>query len=69
MGMVCYLVYVEAVVVRAICLYCTAVHVVTFALFVAVLAATLLPPIDAVGSSGDGSSGDDGRVGRGLNNH
>jgi uncharacterized membrane protein len=44
-GMVCYLVYVEAVVVHAICLYCTAVHVVTFALFVAVLAATLFPPL------------------------
>ena len=41
-GMVCYLVYVEAVVVRAVCLYCTAVHVVTFLLFVTVLAATLL---------------------------
>jgi uncharacterized membrane protein len=44
-GMVCYLVYVEAVVVHALCLYCTAVHVVTFALFVTVLAATLFPPL------------------------
>ena len=44
-GMVCYLVYVEAVVVHAICLYCTAVHVVTFGLFVAVLTATLFPPL------------------------
>jgi uncharacterized membrane protein len=40
-GMVLWLVYVEAVRVRAICLWCTAVHVIAFALFVAVLAATL----------------------------
>lgn len=45
-GMVCYLVYVEAVVVHAICLYCTAVHAITFILFVAILAAALFPPID-----------------------
>jgi uncharacterized membrane protein len=45
-GMVAYLVYVEAVVVHALCLWCTAVHVVTFGLFVAVLAATVLRPID-----------------------
>ncbi len=44
-GMVCYLVYVELVVVDAICLWCTAVHVVTFLLFVAVLAATVLRPL------------------------
>lgn len=46
MGMVCYLVYVEAVVVHALCLYCTAVHVVTFLLFLAILTAVLLPPRD-----------------------
>jgi uncharacterized membrane protein len=49
-GMVCYLVYVELVVVDAICLWCTAVHVLTFMLFVAVLAATVLRPL----SDGDG---------------
>jgi len=43
-GMVCYLVYVEAVVVHALCLYCTAVHAVMFLLFVAVVTALLLPP-------------------------
>ena len=42
-GMVLYLVAVELVVVRAICLWCTAVHLVAFALFVAVLAAFLQP--------------------------
>ena len=42
-GMVCYLVYVEAVEVKALCLYCTGVHVIMFALFVAVLAAWLFP--------------------------
>lgn len=41
-GMVCYLVYVEAVVVRALCLWCTGVHVVMFLLFVAVVGATVL---------------------------
>jgi uncharacterized membrane protein len=47
MGMVCYLVYVEAVQLKAICLYCTGVHIVTFLLFLTVLAAYLLRPIDA----------------------
>jgi uncharacterized membrane protein len=42
MAMVCYLVYVELIVLRAICLYCTAVHVVTFLLLAAVLAADAL---------------------------
>ncbi len=47
-GMVCYLVYVELVVVDAICLWCTAVHVVTFLLFLAVVAATVLRPVSDV---------------------
>jgi uncharacterized membrane protein len=41
--MVLYLVAVELIVVRAICLWCTAVHLVAFGLFVAVLAALLQP--------------------------
>jgi uncharacterized membrane protein len=41
-AMVCYLVYVEVLVVRAVCLWCTAVHVAAFVLFVAVLSAVLL---------------------------
>jgi uncharacterized membrane protein len=45
-GMVCYLVFVEAVQIKAICLYCTGVHVVTFLLFLTVLAAYLLRPLD-----------------------
>jgi uncharacterized membrane protein len=45
-GMVCYLVYVEAVQVHALCLYCTGVHVVTFLLFVAILAAWVAGPIE-----------------------
>lgn len=40
--MVCYLIYVELLVLHAICLYCTAVHVITFLLFVAVLLAEAL---------------------------
>ena len=47
-AMVCYLIYVEAVVVHALCLYCTVVHVIAFALFIAVLAAALVPePLEA----------------------
>jgi uncharacterized membrane protein len=44
--MVLYLVAVEMLVVRAICLWCTAVHVVTFGLFVAVLTAFVRPRQD-----------------------
>ena len=32
-GFVCYLVYAEVMVIKAICLWCTAVHVVTFLIF------------------------------------
>lgn len=49
-GMVCYLVYVEAVQLKAICLYCTGVHVVTFLLFLTILAAYLLRPLDPIKS-------------------
>jgi uncharacterized membrane protein len=47
-GMVCYLVFVEAVQLKAICLYCTGVHTVTFLLFLAILAAYLLRPLDPI---------------------
>jgi uncharacterized membrane protein len=40
MGMVVWLVYAEAVILHTLCLWCTAVHLVMFALFVAVIAAT-----------------------------
>jgi uncharacterized membrane protein len=43
MVMVLWLVYAEVVIVHALCLWCTAVHVVMFALFVSVLAATVAP--------------------------
>jgi uncharacterized membrane protein len=46
-GMVLYLVYVEAVQLKALCLWCTGVHVLTFLLFLAVLTAYLFRPIDA----------------------
>jgi uncharacterized membrane protein len=48
-GMVCYLVFVEAFQLKAICLYCTGVHLITFLLFLAILAAYLFRPIDPVG--------------------
>ena len=38
MGMVLYLIYTELVTIKAICLYCTGVHAVTFLLFVLVVA-------------------------------
>jgi uncharacterized membrane protein len=47
--MVGYLVFVETVQLKAICLYCTAVHIVTFVLFLAVLAAYLFRPLDIDG--------------------
>lgn len=43
-AMVCYLVGVELLAVHAICLWCTAVHVIALTLFVAVLAAHLHVP-------------------------
>ena len=45
-GMVVYLVFVEAVQLHALCLYCTGVHVLTFLLFLSILAAVLLRPLD-----------------------
>jgi uncharacterized membrane protein len=45
MGMVVYLVAVEAH-LHAICLYCTGVHIVTFLLFISILAAYLLRPLE-----------------------
>jgi uncharacterized membrane protein len=45
-GMVLYLVYVEAVQLKALCLWCTGVHILTFLLFLSVLTAYLFRPID-----------------------
>jgi uncharacterized membrane protein len=47
MGMVVYLVSVEAH-LHAICLYCTGVHVITFLLFLTILAAYLLRPLNKI---------------------
>jgi uncharacterized membrane protein len=47
-GMVVYLVFAEAVQIKAICLWCTGVHIVTFLLFITVLAAYLLRPLDPI---------------------
>lgn len=44
-GMVGYLVFVEAAQLHALCLYCTGVHVLTVLLLLAVLAAYLFRPI------------------------
>jgi uncharacterized membrane protein len=48
LGMVIYLVFAEAVQIKAICLWCTGVHAVTFLLFLTILAAYLLRPLDPV---------------------
>jgi uncharacterized membrane protein len=48
MGMVVYLVFVEAVQIKAICLWCTGVHITTFLIFLTVLAAYLLRPLDPI---------------------
>jgi uncharacterized membrane protein len=45
MGMVIYLLTAEAH-LKAICLYCTGIHIVTFFLFVTTLAAYMLRPLD-----------------------
>lgn len=45
-GMVLYLVFVEAVQIKAICLYCTGVHILTFLLFLAILTAYLFRPLE-----------------------
>jgi uncharacterized membrane protein len=45
-GMVLYLVYVEAFQLKALCLWCTGVHVLTFLLFLAVLTAYLFRPLE-----------------------
>lgn len=45
-GMVIYLVYAELFLIDAICLYCTAVHVITFLLLAAVAIATVWTPLD-----------------------
>lgn len=51
-GMVVYLVFVEAVQLKALCLYCTGVHILTFLLFLGILAAYLLRPIDPMPQPG-----------------
>jgi uncharacterized membrane protein len=41
-GFICYLIYAEAVIIKAICLWCTSVHVITFVIFVVTALATAL---------------------------
>jgi uncharacterized membrane protein len=48
-GMVVYLVWVEVWELRAICLWCTVVHVLAFVLFVAVVAGSMSDPDDPEG--------------------
>ena len=48
MGMVFYLIWAEAFRIKAICLWCTGVHVTTFLLMVVVLVAYALTPSTAL---------------------
>lgn len=41
-GFICYLIYAEAVIIKAICLWCTSVHAITFIIFVVTALATAL---------------------------
>ena len=41
-GFVCYLIYAEAILIKALCLWCTAVHIITFLIFVTTAFATVL---------------------------
>jgi uncharacterized membrane protein len=54
-GFVLYLVYVELFLAKLICLYCTGVHIVTFALFIliAVTLPKMVQPREAVWADGD----------------
>jgi uncharacterized membrane protein len=63
-GFVCYLVYAEAMIIKAICLWCTAVHVITFLIFVTTAFATALsfPSFP----SDDDDTGDDDIGGDGI---
>lgn len=63
MAMVLWLVYAEAVIVHALCLWCTAVHVVMFALFVCVLAA------DTWGGGSDGHDDEPAGIEHGWHRH
>ena len=54
-GFVFYLIYAEAFVIKAICLWCTSVHAITFVLFVLTGFATALSfPAEAGDASGEG---------------
>jgi uncharacterized membrane protein len=45
---ICYLIYAEAIIIKKVCLWCTGVHITTFALFIAtVFASALAIPFDA----------------------
>jgi len=53
MGMVIYLVFAELFLIDAICLYCTAVHAITFLLLATVAIATVWTPLDDVDDDED----------------
>lgn len=61
-GFVFYLVWAELFRIDAICLWCTAVHVITLALFVVVVLDAALRPIDVTDASSDLPPRNAGRV-------
>lgn len=57
LGSVIYLLYAELFLIDAICLWCTSVHILTFAVFVSTVLATLsTAPIDEPGAGRSGPS-------------
>jgi uncharacterized membrane protein len=60
-GFICYLIYAEAVIIKAICLWCTSVHVITFIIFVVTALATALSlPVVQHGYDDDDADADAG---------
>ncbi len=59
-GMIIYLIIAELFIIKAICLWCSAVHLITFILFVIIVTASPM-----VLAPGDGTDDDDGRAGDG----
>ncbi len=58
-GFVCYLIYAEAVIIKKICLWCTAVHITTFILFFVMVFATALAVPSSVDDADDVDADDE----------
>ena len=64
-GMILYLIYAELFVIKAICLWCSSVHIITFVLFVVIATASpvvLAPGYGQRDEDGDGDEDEDGEL-------